>query len=566
MATKHYGVRGSGTARPWWRPVAYSAAAAAAIAALFNPVPALASAHAALPSAPQAPAVPAVPDAGSRPTPVGSLVLPGQSVVSTTPAANPGLVATTTDPILQKVEKGRAEIATLGDQLIQLGQDRDLAVTQSTTAQQVYAQAEQALRQAQTDVAAAASAAVREAAAMPPGALAPGLAGLGDLARLQRGDGGSAEAAARQLEAAQSAAQLALDAQTLAATKAAELTSQYDKLNTAVTQKQAAQQTLETTNAAAISAADASETATDTRLGQAYLDGPEAGRGADPRAVQALQYALSQRGKPYVWSTEGPDTYDCSGLMFWSYAKVGVRLNRVSRDQYRQTSDRAVDRYSLLPGDLLFFSYSNSWRGIHHVAMYAGNGMMVEAPRTGLNVRLVPVRWSRLFQATRVLGSVDGDTPLPDLGTPDPDTDDTVPGSTSPTGSPSATTPTSKPPTSPTVKPTTPTTKPTKPSPTPSPSPSTTPTKPTTPTSPTSPTPTTTKPSPTSDPTTPTTPSEATTSPTGGSTSTSAAESPAGGDPGSTSASATKTTSGSASSAESASVSTSGAGSSAGSN
>jgi len=112
-----------------------------------------------------------------------------------------------------------------------------------------------------------------------------------------------------------------------------------------------------------------------------------------------------------------------------------------------------VDRYSLLPGDLLFFSYSNSWRGIHHVAMYAGNGMMVEAPRTGLNVRLAPVRWSQLFQATRVFGSVPGVTEGPVLGSPDPDpsTPDNNP-TTSPTTKP----PTSKPTTPPTTKPTTP--------------------------------------------------------------------------------------------------------------
>jgi hypothetical protein len=161
---------------------------------------------------------------------------------------------------------------------------------------------------------------------------------------------------------------------------------------------------------------EAAQSAADAALGQGYLDGASQGRGADPRAVAALVYALAQRGDPYKWSEEGPDKFDCSGLMYAAYrtaAAGNFPLRRVSRDQYLQTQKNAVDRYSLVPGDLLFFSSSNSWRGIHHVAMYAGNGMMVEAPRTRLNVRLVPVRWSRLFQATRVYGSVEGVTKVP---------------------------------------------------------------------------------------------------------------------------------------------------------
>jgi cell wall-associated NlpC family hydrolase len=144
--------------------------------------------------------------------------------------------------------------------------------------------------------------------------------------------------------------------------------------------------------------------------------------------------------------------------MQWSYKQSSghFQLQRVSRDQYLQTRTKVVDRYSLLPGDLLFFSYSNSWTGIHHVAMYVGNGMMVEAPRTGLDVRLTPVRWTRLFQATRVYGSVDGPTQGPDLNHLPPP----VSHSASPKPTPSKTPtkkPTTAPPTKPTTKPTTPT-------------------------------------------------------------------------------------------------------------
>src|SRR5215213_2617113 len=71
MATDRQLAGGRG-ARPWWRPLAYSAASAAAIAALFNPIPA-----AAAPDVPPLPLSRAVPDAGSRPIPLGTLVMPG---------------------------------------------------------------------------------------------------------------------------------------------------------------------------------------------------------------------------------------------------------------------------------------------------------------------------------------------------------------------------------------------------------------------------------------------------------------------------------------------------------
>ena len=469
MAKARHGHRRIRSVRPWWPPVASSAAAGAAIAALFNPIPALAD-----PSGAQAPLPGAVPDTGSRPTTLGTLLMPGQTGTTTsTPSST--LTGVAKSPVLQKIDKGRDEISTLGDELIQLGQDRNDAKTQETTAEQQYTLAENALRDAQSEAATAAAADFREAAAMPPGAFGSGLLGLDDLAHLQRGQAGSSEAAARQLDLAQTAAQLALDAQTLAESHYTDALAHYTKLKADIATKQTAQDKYENAHRAELNAAETSQTATDSQLGAEYLAGASAGRGADTRAVQALEFALAQRGKPYLWSTEGPDTYDCSGLMWAAYRTVGFQLMRVSRDQYWQTRNKVVDRYSLLPGDLLFFSYSNSWRGIHHVAMYAGNGMMVEAPQTGLNVRLVPVRWSSLFQATRVFGSVPGGSAGPTLGTPDPVPAATAP-TTSPTTNPTTTSPTTKPTTSsPTTKPTTsspttsPTTAPTSSSPTTSP-------------------------------------------------------------------------------------------------
>ncbi|BCY05117.1 hypothetical protein L3i22_002050 [Actinoplanes sp. L3-i22] len=418
-----------------------SAAVAAALAALFQPIPALAAPVGGQPVAGQPlgaqpvggqplgaqpvggqPLAVGVPDSGSRPTQVGSLVLPNTPISTTTVSTIPG---SATNPVLQKIEKGRVEVDQLGDQLLKLKADRDLAQTQVTTALQKVTDAQTNLTGAQTDAVAAASQGLQDAAAVPPGALDSGLLGLDQLARLQRGEKPTDDSSAGRLEAAQISAQVAIDEQSLADAKYDEMLKQYNALNTKLQAKSSAQKKYEDAHKAELAAAEAIANANDQALGSQYLAGQN-GQGADPRAVQALQYALAQRGDPYVWSEEGPDEYDCSGLMYAAYHSVGFPLVRVSRDQYWQTRGKAVDRYSLLPGDLLFWSYTNSWSGIHHVAMYAGDGMMVEAPRTGLNVRLVPVRWSTLFGATRVFGAVPGGTTDVNPGTPDSQTEPTT--------------------------------------------------------------------------------------------------------------------------------------------
>src|SRR4029453_19464291 len=101
--------------------------------------------------------------------------------------------------------------------------------------------------------------------------------------------------------------------------------------------------------------AEAAQSAEDRRLGEGYLDGTAQGRGADPRALAALAFALAQRGDPYVWSEEGPDQYDCSGLTFAAYRSAAAGdfpLQRVSRAQYWQTPLKTVHPYSLLPAAL----------------------------------------------------------------------------------------------------------------------------------------------------------------------------------------------------------------------
>ena len=132
-----------------------------------------------------------------------------------------------------------------------------------------------------------------------------------------------------------------------------------------------------------------------TLAGTVALDGPIRPAPAPNEAAQtAVDAALSQLGKPYQWGAEGPDRYDCSGLTLWAWARAGVSLPHNSGMQYNATT--RVPRSDWEPGDLLFFGSP-----IHHVAMYIGNGQMVEAPYTGKNVRVVSATRSDYVGAGR---------------------------------------------------------------------------------------------------------------------------------------------------------------------
>lgn len=127
---------------------------------------------------------------------------------------------------------------------------------------------------------------------------------------------------------------------------------------------------------------------------------PGPSRPGGSAASIAVNAALSQLGKPYVWGAAGPYSYDCSGLMLWSYAKAGVYLPHFSGYQY--TSGRHISLRSLIPGDLVFWSYNGAPGGIHHVAMYIGGGSIVEAPTQGVPVQVRSLYYSGLLpQGTR---------------------------------------------------------------------------------------------------------------------------------------------------------------------
>ncbi len=115
--------------------------------------------------------------------------------------------------------------------------------------------------------------------------------------------------------------------------------------------------------------------------------------------LRAVQIANHLTGIPYRWGGASPRAgFDCSGLVQYVYAKVGIHLPHYAAGQYGH--GHRVSRGSLRAGDLVFFS------GLGHVGIYAGDGMFIHAPRSGTTVR-----WSRLsshgsfYGATRLFAA-----------------------------------------------------------------------------------------------------------------------------------------------------------------
>ncbi|MEU4712262.1 NlpC/P60 family protein [Micromonospora purpureochromogenes] len=430
------------------------------------------------------PALPnAVPDTGSRPVATGGLRLPGAAPglsggVTGLPTGGPtlpvgGVVAS---PLLAQITALETQNGQLGDQLLGLRQQRDDARTQLTAAEGELARARDALAAAQQRADSVAADAFKAAAALPPGEIAEDLEGLSRLSRISRGEQteGTTTAAAGELSRTRTAEQVATQAVASAQDRVRRAEEQFTAVEKALRENERKLVKLRADNQAQLIELERQQEAAEQKLGAAYVEGQSTtGLIASPQALAAVRYALAQLGDPYLWSAEGPDRFDCSGLMWAAYRSAGYYdLPRVSRDQYYATRARSVDRSALLPGDLLFFASGSSWTTIHHVGMYIGGGKMVQAPSTGDVVKISTVRWSGLYAATRVVGAV----PAPATPAPPPVTPTTP--APRPTGStsPKPTTPAPKPsPTStkaPTRPPATPTTPPPSQSPSPSPSPS----------------------------------------------------------------------------------------------
>lgn len=113
--------------------------------------------------------------------------------------------------------------------------------------------------------------------------------------------------------------------------------------------------------------------------------------------AEALRYALTRRGSPYVWGAAGPSAFDCSGLVMWAYAQIGISLPHYTGAQWNMGVH--VSQSQLQPGDLVFF-----YADISHVGLYIGNGLMVDAPDFGQVVKVEPVWWGSYVGAVRIVG------------------------------------------------------------------------------------------------------------------------------------------------------------------
>ena len=117
---------------------------------------------------------------------------------------------------------------------------------------------------------------------------------------------------------------------------------------------------------------------------------------ASPAAMRkaAVSSALSKVGKPYRWGASGPNAFDCSGLVKWSFAQAGRSLPRTSRAQ--SSAGTPVSRKNLQPGDLVFF-----YKPISHVGIYIGNGKVVHASRKGQPVKVSDMGRMKFTKAVR---------------------------------------------------------------------------------------------------------------------------------------------------------------------
>jgi cell wall-associated NlpC family hydrolase len=123
---------------------------------------------------------------------------------------------------------------------------------------------------------------------------------------------------------------------------------------------------------------------------------PGSAYGTSAQLTTMLQAAYSRLGMPYVWGAAGPKEFDCSGLVQWSFAQAGITMPRVAADQ--ALTGPSVPISKLEPGDLLFYHTDPSAPDyISHVAIYLGNGWMIQAPRTGLDVEVVPASFGSEF-------------------------------------------------------------------------------------------------------------------------------------------------------------------------
>lgn len=127
-------------------------------------------------------------------------------------------------------------------------------------------------------------------------------------------------------------------------------------------------------------------------VGTGVLD--EAGTKATAAGRKAIAYATKQLGKPYVWGAEGPDSFDCSGLTSQAWLHAGVAIPRTSEEQWARLKHVPVSQ--MRPGDLIIYFADAS-----HVALYIGDGKIIQAPRPGRWVYVSPAGSMQILGVVR---------------------------------------------------------------------------------------------------------------------------------------------------------------------
>ncbi|WND35164.1 NlpC/P60 family protein [Streptomyces sp. BB1-1-1] len=127
-----------------------------------------------------------------------------------------------------------------------------------------------------------------------------------------------------------------------------------------------------------------------------FLASGALGDDAKPSAEgdRAVRFAVEQLGKPYEWGAEGPASYDCSGLTSVAWDRAGTPIPRTSQEQWARLDH--VPLGELRPGDLVVYFPEAT-----HVAMYLGDGMVVQAPRPGAEVKVSPIAANPVLGAVR---------------------------------------------------------------------------------------------------------------------------------------------------------------------
>ncbi|MEV5977205.1 C40 family peptidase [Streptomyces sp. NPDC052114] len=124
------------------------------------------------------------------------------------------------------------------------------------------------------------------------------------------------------------------------------------------------------------------------------LGGAPGTRAPSRQGGAALDYAVRQIGRPYEWGAEGPDAFDCSGLTSRAWAHAGRTIPRTSQEQWAGL--RRIPLSELRPGDLVVYFPKAT-----HVALYLGDGKVVQAPRPGSRVKVSPIAANPVLGAVR---------------------------------------------------------------------------------------------------------------------------------------------------------------------